>query len=543
MEVTAIESGREAGLRQDEVFLPLHRESDYRISFRCRGKDLASGFALSVREGARTLARAAFGAPPAAWEERSAEMTILKGSVRPGTRLTCAIEVLSPGTLEIDLIELFPMDSMEGFDRDVVRECRAARLPLLRYPGGNFSSGYHWQDGVGPRALRPMRRNPAWDVPEYNHVGTDEFMTFCRLVGCEPMICINGGNGTPEEAAAWVEYANGPVTSAMGQMRAGNGHPEPYGVRIWEIGNELYGDWQIGHTTAEGYAERYLRFTKAMSAVDPSLVFVANGNDPAWNKKVLERCGAAVRSLSAHPLIGGGTPRGADPEKTFRALMAYATGFEREVRGQLAWASERGLSPKVAVTELQIFSGEPSNATLSEALFLGRFIHAAIRLQGAVELITHSALVNHGGCLMKRGEVVVGQPVQHAHVLYGTMSGVRPVPVEVTCSSYSTRESHILHVDGAPDLDAVALLDGTGAELTVVVINTHPRDEIAAEIVFEGAQAKPIRARRVGGPSFLTRNSDREPFAACLRAIDVPRDAGGKYCFPPHSITEIVFEP
>jgi alpha-N-arabinofuranosidase len=555
----AADSSSPVGVRQ-EIRLPLHRESDYRLSFRSKGQDLSAGFAMSVRRGGETLAWAAFPPPTKDWEAREARLTIPRGGENPAAGLQFAVELLSAGSLTLDLLELFPEDCLEGFDRDVVRLCREARLPLLRYPGGNFSSGYHFRDGIGPRELRPMRRNPAWDMAEPNHVGTDEFLAFCRLAGCEPLICVNAGNGSAEEAAAWVEYLNGPATSALGRLRARNGHPEPYGVRLFEIGNELYGSWQIGHTSAAEYAERYLRFKEAMSAVDPSLVFIANGFDAAWNRTLLERCGAEVRSFSVHPLIGGGTPADADPERTFRALMAYPTAFEKDLREQLEWARGRGLSPRVAVTELQIFTNRPSlpsNSTLSEALFLGRFIHAAIRLGGEVEMITHSALVNHGGGLSKQQEAVFAQPVHQAHVLYGTMTGVRPVPVKVECGKFSAHEPHIPPAEGAPDLDAVALLDGTGEELTLVAINTHPRSAIRAKVACGGAKA--ARARRIDGPSYLTRNSLEERTAVALRTIDLSADslravppqppgapagpAAGEeaFLFPAHSITEIVF--
>src|SRR5206468_5093319 len=110
-----------------------------------------------------------------------------------------------------------------------------------RWPGGNFVSTYHWEDGVGPLDSRPTKANFAWGALELNTFGTDEFISFCRAVGCEPMICVNAGSGTPEEAARWIEYCNGPATSPMGKLRAANGHPEPFHVKHWEVGNELWG--------------------------------------------------------------------------------------------------------------------------------------------------------------------------------------------------------------------------------------------------------------------------------------------------------------
>ncbi len=245
-----------------------------------------------------------------------------------------------------------------------------------------------------------------------------------------------------------------------------------------------------------------------------------------------------------HPLIGSGVSRDVAPADVFRALMAYPTFFENRVRTLSQWAAGRGLAPKVAITELQIFTnrrGLPANWTLSEALFLGRFIHAAIRLNGKVELITHSALVNHGGGLRKQRGVVYAQPVQEAHVLYGTMTGVRPVAVEVEGETYDIDVPRIASIKAAPALDAVALLDGTGRELTLVVINTLPEKEVTAAVEVDGFEARPLRARRVGGVSILSSNSLEDPDAVRLRDIDPPEASEGGFRFASHSITEIVF--
>jgi len=139
-------------------------------------------------------------------------------------------------------LALMPDDAVDGqFDPDIVRMLRESRLPLLRWPGGNFVSGYRWRDGVGPVDRRPTIRNPAWGGIENHRFGTAEFIRYCRAIGAEPMICLNAGNGSAEEAAAWVEYCNGGLDTEGGRLRASHGDPEPYNIRIWEIGNELEG--------------------------------------------------------------------------------------------------------------------------------------------------------------------------------------------------------------------------------------------------------------------------------------------------------------
>ena len=139
-----------------------------------------------------------------------------------------------------------PLTDAHGFRTDVLDAVRALQLPILRWPGGNFVSGYHWIDGVGPVDKRPRKTELAWLTEESNHFGTDEFIQYCRTLKTEPYICVNMGTGTLDEAQAWVEYCNGTGNTYWANLRRQNGHAEPYGVKYWGLGNEMYGRWQIG---------------------------------------------------------------------------------------------------------------------------------------------------------------------------------------------------------------------------------------------------------------------------------------------------------
>jgi hypothetical protein len=177
---------------------------------------------------------------------------------------------------------------------DVLALVKDLRPPLIRYPGGNFASGYHWEDGIGPRPARPRRFDSAWQTWETNQVGTDEFLAYCAEVGAAPFLVVNDGSGTPAEAARWVAYCNEPETGEQGRRRAANGHPAPYAVRLWGVGNEVWGRWQIGHTGPAEYAMRLRAFAAAMRAADPTIQIVGVG------AKVLTDAGLPVLSpLSA----------------------------------------------------------------------------------------------------------------------------------------------------------------------------------------------------------------------------------------------------
>ena len=168
-----------------------------------------------------------------------------------------------------------PADNVEGFRPDVLGLLRRLNSPIYRWPGGNFVSGYDWRDGLGDPDKRPPRKNPAWQGVEHNDVGVQEFMRFCELIGTEPYVTVNSGQGNETLAADEVEYFNGAGRSPMGKLRARNGHPAPWGVRFWSIGNEMYGDWQLGSMPLQDYRKQHNRFAQAMRAKDPAIKLVA----------------------------------------------------------------------------------------------------------------------------------------------------------------------------------------------------------------------------------------------------------------------------
>ena len=164
-----------------------------------------------------------------------------------------------------------PLSDERGFRLDVLEAIKGLNVPVLRWPGGNFVSGYHWMDGIGPKEKRPRKVDWAWHAEESNRFGTDEFIEYCREVGTEPYICVNLGTGTIDEAAAWVEYCNGTGDTYYANLRRQNGHPEPYNVKYWGLGNEMYGFWQIGAKTADDYAKLAMEAAKLMKWTDPSI--------------------------------------------------------------------------------------------------------------------------------------------------------------------------------------------------------------------------------------------------------------------------------
>ncbi|MBE3577941.1 MAG: hypothetical protein IMX00_09675 [Limnochordales bacterium] len=529
------------------VYLPTHRTRQYTLRLLARGN---CGIEVSLRtaEERVTLATAstAITATPAAANVTVAltlpEPQLSQQLPPPGTPYHLVLTLTSPGILELHQCLLFPADHIDGWDPDVIRFLREARLPLLRFPGGNFASGYHWEDGIGPVQSRPVLPNPAWPEVEWNHVGTDEWLHLCELVGCEPLICVNAGDGSPEEAARWVEYCNGSAeTTAMGALRALNGHPEPYNVRLWEIGNELYGHWQIGHTDAAGYAERYRAFAAAMLAVDPTIHLIANGDTEAWNRTVVQGTRGSpvgryhisraavppIHTLSHHCLYAGFSDN-ADPERVYLEHMAFTPAYARLWHELVRPLEEAGLPPVLAITEQQVFTHRrhlPNNATLTEALWTASIINEAIRSDGLVALITHSALVNHGGGLRKEREIVYAQPVWWVTHLYAratatvssatASSAFYRLELAVDSPTFSVEPYVMAVVPDAPFLDAVALTDSDEHELLFFLVNRHPHRPLAVRIklpVELGRERfRQLETVTLTGASFMAANSWDDP--------------------------------
>ena len=200
-----------------------------------------------------------------------------------------------------------PHADENGFRTDVLEALRPLKMPLMRYPGGNFVSNYEWTDGIGPRENRPVRPDYAWKSLESNQFGTDDFMQWCKKAGTAPMMAVNLGTAGAKEAAAWLEYCNLPIGTYWADLRAKNGHAEPYGVKTWCLGNEMDGPWQAGHVPAAEYARRADQAGKLMRGLDPTIELVACGSSHrgmgtylAYDREVLEYCWNDVAFVSAH---------------------------------------------------------------------------------------------------------------------------------------------------------------------------------------------------------------------------------------------------
>ena len=213
-----------------------------------------------------------------------------------------SIEIVSrgSGSFRVGTLSLMPGDHVKGFRADVVDLLRELDAPIYRWPGGNFVSGYDWRDGIGERDRRPPRKNPAWTGIEHNDVGIHEYMDLMDIIDAEPFIAVNTGLGTVRDVSDEVAYCNDPPDTPMGRLRSENGHPEPFNVMYWAVGNEMYGSWQLGHMPLTDYVKKHNAVVEAMRRVDPSIRLVAVGSVGEWSETMMRECSGHMDLISEH---------------------------------------------------------------------------------------------------------------------------------------------------------------------------------------------------------------------------------------------------
>jgi len=288
---TEIDDAKAHGIEQKHLFL--EKERSYQIRVVLKGPIEQVVIKLDDKSWLITDI-------PKDW--KSYEKIITPSRESPNGTLSISFSGL--GSLWIGSASLMPANNINGHRADVIDVIKGWSPTFLRWPGGNFVSAYHWLDGIGPPDKRPTRLDPAFTLLESNDVGTDEFVQLCRMLNSDPVLTVNMGDGTPKEAAAWVEYCNGDKDTKYGNMRRENGFDAPHNIKTWFVGNELFGNWQVGHVDPETYARQYLKFAHAMRAVDPSIELIAVGVPidlyGRWNEMLAKHCGTELEEISLH---------------------------------------------------------------------------------------------------------------------------------------------------------------------------------------------------------------------------------------------------
>lgn len=487
----------------------------------------------------KRLSRAHLGPLTTAWAKYRFSLPSLDRVTEAELRITAR----GPGIVWLGAASLMPGDNVDGWRRDVLAAVDAVRPPLIRWPGGNFASQYDWREGIGDRDRRPPRWNRAWNHWEWNDVGTDEFIRLCRLLDAEPYICANAGEGTAIEAAEWVEYCNGSPDTPMGAMRASNGYPHPYNVKLWGLGNEMYGNWQHGHLDPVKYALKALDMAYAMRRADASLRFVLVGVEGRafgnWNEKVASLAGRRMDYLSVHHYTA--LDARADSLAAYAIAVSAPARVERMLieTWRLVRRATRGQALPVCFDEWNIvrpqrddLPGHLGFYCLRDALFAAQVFNALNRLGPKVPIACVTQTVNVLGLIRVNETTVAPTPSYWVLKMFRDRAGRVSLPV-----TYEGPTAVFpLGAGQLPLLDCSATADPAQRRLYVFFVNRSASRAVAIRIRLpSGWDARITEVRAVRGDSYHAANDYDHPNAVTLERAGDLRRGPTSVLVPPHS--------
>lgn len=442
-----------------------------------------------------------------------------------------------------------PLADEQGFRRDVLEALRGLRMPIIRYPGGNFVSGYRWMDGIGPKEARPPRAELAWHTVESNRFGTDEFIAFCRKLGAEPYLVVNCGDGDMREARDWVEYCNGTQDTSLVRLRKRNGYEAPHKVRYWGVGNEVDGPWQMGMKTPQEYARAFTEFGKLMKMVDPSIKLIASwtsGWFEDWVERgqlLLEQAANLVDYLAIHWYVG-------NREDDFARYMALSEFFEERLAAAEGLLQAMKTCRKIkrpiylAVDEWNVWyrarspEGLEEVYNLEDALVVAMQLNAFLRHARWVRMANLAQIVNVIAPILTRPDGLLRQSIYYPFALYSQQAGEKVLDVYWEGDTFSGGEYAGLRV-----LDVAATLHSKDKVALFVVNRSADQAAETRLCLQEGTFTGEVEGWVVNGPHIKACNSFDAPDVVTLS----PRrfEAKGAQCdlvLEPHSVTGLVFE-
>jgi alpha-N-arabinofuranosidase len=413
----------------------------------------------------------------------------------------------------------------DGFRTDVLDALRRLDMTAMRYPGGNFASGYHWRDGIGPRDSRPVIREIAAQGIEPNSIGTDEYMMLCRRMGWSPMITVNLGTGSPEEARDWVEYCNSPAGTRIADLRSAGGHADPYGVKLWCLGNEMDGHWQLGHVPADQYAIRAQQAAKMMKDVDRSIETVACGTCIAnlphwmeWDRTVLEYMGDYADYISLHRYL---VSRDGDTEdflaesaaidrqiEEMDAVCRYVQARRRSRKRAWICFDEWNVWYKTVTPEGGGVFAPPMNEemyNLEDALAVAAFFNSFIRHADVVRIANIAQIVNVSAPVMTDGDRLLLQSIFPVFRMFSERRSGTALKLVLEGPTYTAKTNGMV-----PVIDASAVLDGDTAKFFL----SNRSLSAAAPVTIEGGDMtlkSLASAEIVTGPGAKVANSFEHP--------------------------------
>jgi alpha-L-arabinofuranosidase len=460
------------------------------------------------------------------------------------------------------------LSDADGFRKDVMDEIRQMGVPIIRYPGGNFVSGYNWLDGVGPKENRPRVLDKAWNTVNTNQFGTNEFMAWCKAVSAEPLMGLNLGTGTPEQAAALVEYCNVDSGTEWSDLRRKHGYAQPYRVKHWCLGNEMDGPWQIGHMTATEYGIKAQDAARQMRYVDPLLQLIACGSSGPfmptyleWDREVLEQCFDYVDGLSLHRYFSNApndSPRGTGGDST--KFLAMNLSMEQQIEETIAVCDlVRGhkRSPKklwLSFDEWNVWyrarGGDAVNGhhqqaphlleevyNLEDALLVGGLVNSLLRHADRVKVACLAQLINVIAPIMTSRDGLFRQTIYYPYnwALQYARGSVLNLLVESPAYEVAT-------LGQVPYVDVAGTINPQDGKMAVFALNRDLSKSHVVEIHWQDKTPGPaLVSTLLTGSDLKAFNSFEAPKKVAPQDLGKPSTASGRTRFevPARSYTVI----
>ena len=531
---------KETGILE-QVYLPVHRELKYTGSVWLKHVEGNPTVKLSLRRHAHpaeVLAASVVQASSDVWAKSIFHLVLHPGQVAPLEPVDLVISLEGASRVLVDNIDLDPDDAVDAMDPEILTLARELHSPVVRF-GGNFTSGYDWQDGVGPRDTRVSKLNLAWGIPEYNTFGTDEFLRFCELIDAKPQIALNLGTGTPHQAAEWVRYVNARWADHHGGL-------------TWELGNELWGSYQIGYPAPQLAAATTLATSDAVRKVDSGARLIATGGDGGlfhdWNAQQLSNPPDSFNYLSSHFIVNEDVllPDASNDFRTM-AMLAAPWGLSDRIHAMKQQAIDAHRPEvKFAFTEWLMIATHshsvPNYNNMGGALFAGGFLNAMIRNSDVVSIANMTGILEFGGIWQRRGQVYASP----AYWVLRSYANAKPrtlLRVDSTSPTLNISKGLIQlpEIVAAPYLDIVAAQSEDRSKLVLLCVNRNLSRPESAVIDLSSFVLEPGLARvtTIAGDGVLAENDEYTPnrliAATCTQRFTLKQP----YVFPNASVTVI----
>ena len=441
-----------------------------------------------------------------------------------------------------------PLSDQFGYRKDVFNVVKDLNVSILRWPGGNFASGYNWTDGIGPKDQRPTRIDLAWNDLESNRFGTDEFLKYCEMLGTEPYICLNLGLGTVDDARHWLEYCNESRHTYWADQRRKNGREEPYKVKYWALGNEIDGPWQLGNKSAEEYSKLALETAKAMRLVDRDIKLVASGSSNygadwiAWNRTVVNTLRNQVDYIAIHTYIN-------NSQNDFERFMAWSSTIDNYIEvtaGLIRQAQSGQPNPRpiyVAYDEWNVWYRTGNREKLEEvynfedALAIGMFFNSFFRHANVVKMANLAQMVNVIAPIMTNKQGLYLQTTYFPLVEYGKQRGNTALDTYVSAPTYKVQNRNTEY----KYLDVSATLNPKDHTLYINVLNRSKDKDLSTRIENqEGVITGDVGVWEMNNADLKATNSfaDDKKVRPTTKTITPKIDNNSfTYTFPAHSLT------